>query len=427
MSEFLKSSSGIWSIVHILVLFMFFYKSRYSPRKTSLLTALIIGFLVVSNSVLYLIIGGERFSQFILFFLVVPSLLFFFILSKHRDFRFLFTFCIVDTISAEIIILSSILNAMITPESNIFMFVFRLIIFPVVEFISLKYLTKPYFEVQEKVKKGWGTFSLVSIIFYILILFMSSWPTLIEDRPNDFPVMLIILTLMPLMYLHIFQVLGNQIKLNTLEREHELWTMQSAHMQHRIQQMTDTEERVRMERHNLRHRLQTIDAMLQKGESDEARAYIAASQEGLEMPLQERWCTNAILDAVFSAYFEQAKTHNIRIESALDISDELPVDAAELSVVIANALENAIIACKQLPEAKRYIKCRCISHPQFMLQISNPYQGTVSVDEEGRPLATENGHGIGTRSILAFCEKNEAFVDYKLENNVFALRILIQK
>ena len=60
------------------------------------------------------------------------------------------------------------------------------------------------------------------------------------------------------------------------------------------------------------------------------------------------------------------------IEYMLQATEDLPVDAAELSTVFANALENAIHAVKQLPSEQRVIRCKYIRHPQLMFRVANP-------------------------------------------------------
>lgn len=253
MSEILRLSSALWSLLHILVLFMFFYVPGYSRKKG----------LIITYSVMVP--------------LVLSSFVFFFFMAKHRDFRFLFTFCLVET--------------------------------------------------------------------------MSALPTNIIYRSEDMPVMLIFLVIMPIMYLNIFQILSYQNKLYTAAREQELMRIQSSYMQ---------------------VRLQTIDVMLQKEAYEDVRGYIKSAQQTLETPPGERFCKNAILDAVCSFYFKLAAEKEIRVGHSLNIPEELPVKAEELSIVLANTLENAIHACEKLPADKRVVKCRCIDHPQFMLQISNP-------------------------------------------------------
>ncbi len=58
-----------------------------------------------------------------------------------------------------------------------------------------------------------------------------------------------------------------------------------------------------------------------------------------------------------------------------------------------------------------------------MLRIENAFTGSVSFNEDGIPITQEQGHGIGTRSIVAFCEKYGSFYDFSAEENKFVLKI----
>ncbi len=131
------------------------------------------------------------------------------------------------------------------------------------------------------------------------------------------------------------------------------------------------------------------------------------------------------LNATLSSYFSQAKKAGITLETHLSFPDTLPVDSGEFSVVIANALENAIKACCLLPEDQRVIVCKCIYKPRLMLEISNPCKENIVFSREGIPLSKEKGHGIGTRSIMAFCKKYDALCSFSLEDGRFALKLVL--
>ena len=60
-----------------------------------------------------------------------------------------------------------------------------------------------------------------------------------------------------------------------------------------------------------------------------------------------------------------------------------------------------------------------------MLQISNSFNGEIELDENGIPVNSESDHGFGMRSIVAFCEKNNAFYEFKIDKNRYAIRIVI--
>lgn len=108
--------------------------------------------------------------------------------------------------------------------------------------------------------------------------------------------------------------------------------------------------------------------------------YIAAAKEHLEETKPKQWCTAPVLNAMFSAYFKKAQQNNIQVEAHLSFPEKLPVDEAGLSLVLANALENAIHACKQLPEEQRRIVCRAIHYPRLMIEVVNSCNAPVALD-----------------------------------------------
>ena len=132
-----------------------------------------------------------------------------------------------------------------------------------------------------------------------------------------------------------------------------------------------------------------------------------------------------MLDAILVAYFQRAKEMGIQVETELAIPDNLPVPAAELSTVFANALENMIHAVQTLPAEERKIVCKCINSPRLMIEFSNPCAEEVQIDADGLPIANDMGHGIGTRSIAAFAEKNRAVYSFRMEDGWFKLQLAL--
>ena len=56
-----------------------------------------------------------------------------------------------------------------------------------------------------------------------------------------------------------------------------------------------------------------------------------------------------------------------------------------------------------------------------MIMVRNTFDGTVSFGENGLPENQEEGHGFGSRSIAAFCEKNGGECCFKAEEKLFTL------
>lgn len=218
---------------------------------------------------------------------------------------------------------------------------------------------------------------------------------------------------------------------DAIRRTADLWakadilSTQVSALQGRVEATHATEEAIRIERHDMRHQLQVVAGMVEKGESAQALAFIGASQERLDARKPVRWCQNPVLDATFSSYLEQAKRQGIQVETSLAVPEILPVDVLELSTVFANALENAIHACADVPEGQRKLICRCLNSPQLMFEVMNTYSGQVRFDAGGLPMSNRRGHGVGTRSIAAFCEKHGAVCSYEAKDGWFRIRVVL--
>jgi len=426
LSEIFRTGSLIWSLVHTLVIFMMLFQSRYSPRKTWSLVGIFMIPLILLNTALLLWLGPNAIAKLILFTCAIPSLLFFFFIAKHRNARFFFTFCLADTFAMAVIILTALIDQLLFGGYCIAMLITRLLLFPIIEYVIWTRVRKRYFMLQDSIQKGWTMFAIITALFYaLMILILAKFSLTNIDAHSNVPFVLLILSLMPLMYVNIFKVTIYQNQSFHLANQRDLLAAERAHIEAIIRQNTETEERLRIERHDLRHRFNSIRSMLESGSYEEAIEYINMSTQFFNTASVQRTCQNTILDSVFTSLFAHAKHSDIQIESALAIPNELPVDATDLSVVVANALENAIHACEKLPKEERVIRCKYVVSPRHMLQISNPYTGVVLFDENGHPTTKRTGHGIGTRSIAAFCEKYNATLDYKIKDGWFHLRIVL--
>lgn len=113
------------------------------------------------------------------------------------------------------------------------------------------------------------------------------------------------------------------------------------------------------------------------------------------------------------------------MDARIALPEQLPVAEGELAIVFANALENAIHACMELPRKEREIRCKVIQHPGIMFELSNPCAGAVRFDHRGLPLSSQKGHGLGVQSIFSFCQKYGAICHFEMTDGWFHLRMVL--
>ena len=419
---FLKDFSVLWSLLHTLLLFLLLFESRYPRKKTLILSLATMLPLILVNTVIFLVIGAERYMTALLLTCSLPSLIFFWFLAKHRDGRFFFTFCMVDSIILEIIYITNILDFYLG-NTYIFMFAARIVCIPLLELLIYKKLRPIYLSVQQSVKKGWYVFAAISALFYVAMTLSVSYPTMITSRPAYLPAFVLYLVLLPVINIHILSTLRNQQRLHEMSEQDNILRVQVSNLTARMEEFSAANEKFRTERHDFRHKMQVIVGLIEHGEYDKLREVVLNYHETIRETAVKRYCNSAVIDAVLSSYLQKAESKGIRVSVALSFPEPLPVDEAELATVFANAIENAIHACEKLDADKRQIDVKVLTSPRFMLQISNSYDGAVEFDENGTPVSREEGHGFGTRSIVAFCNKNKAFYEFKADSERFRLCI----
>ena len=420
----LRDISAFFSLFFSAVVFALLFRSKYPPRRTWLTIFAIAAVLLPIGLTLFALLGEPYLMAVTLFTCTLPSLVLFYLLSKYRDGRFFFTFCLSDTVCIWLMQVTNLLDRL-CGGTYVVLFLSRLILLPLFGLLLWKKLRRPYLELQDSLPGGWWTITVIAALFYLLLL-TTSLPVDVPfgDR-QELVRALLVLLLMPITYLALLGSLHRQMLYYEARNRQDLLAAQVSGLESRMGAARAAEESLRIERHDLRHKLLTVEDMLRRGEMESTLAYIHTLQGEVEYAKPQKWCENSLLDAVFSAYFAQAETRKIRVKAKLSLPEELPVDAAELSTVFANALENAIHACASLPEGQRELVCTCISHPSLMFEIANPYRGPLRFDERGLPLAQTPGHGIGTRSIAAFCEKHDACCVYETRDGWFRLKIAL--
>lgn len=279
-----------------------------------------------------------------------------------------------------------------------------------------------YLRVMRQIRHGWWLVCLVMAAHYLINIYlvpgyagMSEESTLLKAA----------ITLMMVGFYVVLIFLFYSVQ-GEMEAQHnaEMSALQVSALCARMEALHEAEQAVRLERHDLRHRLHTAAELVRTGRGEEALDFLGAAQARLDEGRPVRWCRAPVLDAVFSAYFRQAEREGARVEAEITLPDRLPVEEAELGMVFANALENSIHACQALPLEERMIRCKAIGYPGLMLEVGNPCARPVQLDERGLPVSGEKGHGLGTRSILSFCRKYGALCQYEFRDSWLFLRII---
>lgn len=420
-----RDLSILWSLINILFIFSQLYESRFPGKKSFRLNLICMGGLIVFNMLLVLKMGVIWMGKYFILTCTLPSFFYFFYMAKDRNGRFFFTFCIADIMGFWIMAVTNLISYALG-ENFLLLLLLRIFLFLLLEFFVVYYLKKPYHLILQFVKRGWGGFAFASGLFYLFFSLMSGWPTRITERPLELPSFLLLLLIIPVVYITIFLLLYHQCRLDTRLQNEAILQSQLTGFCNQLRLLQESDEKNKILRHDLRHYMNQLSVCLQSGNISAARQYLHHFEDLCNDSVVTSFCKNPTINATLSYYASKADDLGIQVSIHFTAAcDKLDSDT-EFSIMMANAFENAINGCLKVPEeAGREIKVACVEEYQLLFAITNTCQeAAVVFDENHIPMSGKPGHGIGTRSILAYVHKNNAVIDYQMENGLFKLRIL---
>ena len=398
---------------------------KYSKKKILLFFLGINTIETFLNMLIAALLGIEAFSALYPVITDLPTLAVLFYLSEKKGFFLLFNMVTVTTIASIIILPGNFLLQVMGISIWLEILIRILITIPSILFLH-RYLRPSYLKMYAVMEKGWGYLCLIPTSFFILNYINIT--ALKPIPPNYAKTMLtcfLALVNVIVSYGVIFFLFRKIINDSELREEQELLKSQIQAMERQADMLKEREEKLRISRHDLRHYTAELKTLLESGNTKEALR-VLGSYDAKNMDIKvPYYCDNPTINAILSYYIQKAEQEDITVETDCRRLKQLPGDASELAIVLANAIENAIHACSRVAEGReRLIKIKVVSTPQFALEIANSYEGTVDFDENGIPVSDKIGHGLGTKSISAFAEKYDGLIVYNTDGTLFRLRLL---
>lgn len=129
------------------------------------------------------------------------------------------------------------------------------------------------------------------------------------------------------------------------------------------------------------------------------------------------------------------KEHGNQFDSEFLFPSDYGIDVFDLSIILNNALNNALEACEVLsgsdPEAERFISVTSYcKNNMFLIEVKNSFDGTVCVTEDGGLKSRKQDthrHGLGFQNIVRCVDKYLGSADYTCCDRTFTLIVMLQK
>lgn len=244
------------------------------------------------------------------------------------------------------------------------------------------------------------------------------WRTLIS---------IVILLAINIIMFNIFRQLSENLELRRKASIYEKeFNLLEQHMHEREELMKE----FRVKRHDLKHQMLNLLMLLHEKNYDTLEKDIEKLAEldslnGLFLVNTE----NSIIDTFVNSKYVIACENGIRFETALEIPTKLPFAGEDISVVLGNALDNAMEACMRGEVNDPYIKLE-MSYDQgnLVIIVENSFDGILKKERKGGRVTRKRDsqqHGIGIHSIRNVIRKYNGYYHVDVEGRVYRLEMIL--
>lgn len=138
--------------------------------------------------------------------------------------------------------------------------------------------------------------------------------------------------------------------------------------------------------------------------------YIEELGEQFNTTKLPQYCRNPLINAALTVYLARAREEGIPTTVSVDLPQDL-ICRGDLSIVLSNLVENALIASEKQPENRRNITVVALRHGDMLnILVKNMFDAPVQLGEDGLPVTHVKGHGIGMKSLARFRDKYGASI-----------------
>lgn len=304
---------------------------------------------------------------------------------------------------------------------------------------------------------------LICMLLRITMFFVEQEKiTVLYDR---YPVLVIIVPLICLLSLLFIpygvKVFQDMIELNRERSDRVILENQIRGMQRQIEEMEHIYAGIRSMKHDMQN---TVSVMMQlaaesagadvghrngnmwhqnrntehRDVNTELQNYLAEFQRTFEQ-LDFRYQTgNAVIDTLLNMKYHEISHMLPDLELDADrllFPETLYIQSYDMGVILGNALDNALEACRRLHENERearlFIRLSSFQKGNmFFLEIENSFDGKIIRKAQAEFPETDKtdkkAHGIGLMNIRNAVQKYHGAVDWSAKDKVFTLSVMMQ-
>lgn len=291
-------------------------------------------------------------------------------------------------------------------------------------YFIIHYVSQPLYELINSSMQMNLIFMIVPLTYYLFDYITTVWTQLLYT--GNYSVSQFMPLIICISYL-LFTVAyrNEQVKRMSAVWEKSILENELKEAENEIDNLKVLDQMTKMYRHDLRHHFSILLHMAEQGDIEKLTEYINENIENINSITPKKFCDNEILNLLLSHFEKEAQDIDANYHFSVEFPSEQPLSNTEICVLLSNIMENAICALKKIPKEQRIFELKVkVFHGNIILTADNTCKDEVIIIEN-LPFTNKSDHGYGTKCIMSIAKKHGGFSDFKYENNMFRLMVVI--
>ena len=325
--------------------------------------------------------------------------------------------------------------------------IFQYLVIAMLLYISLRKIVRDFKEKDYEIHRTELMFLLIPatagllicvLLRIIMVTLEDNVPKMLYDRYPILTIVLpaiLLLSLLSILYgVKLFQ---DMVYRNKVKSERVILKNQVRSMQEHMEEMERIYSAIRGMKHDMKNTLAVIGqlSMEEKGELQEYLADLNQTFDRLDMRFRTG---NMVADTLLNMKYHEAVRLMPTLEMDTDklvFPQDLKIHSYDIGIILGNAVDNAIRACRKLkekePEADVFIRFVSIQKGNLLLlTVENSFDGQLVRKPQMEFPVTDKmdkeNHGMGLANIKNTVEKYHGTMDYMVKGRVFILSMMMK-
>ena len=255
---------------------------------------------------------------------------------------------------------------------------------------------------------------------------------LIAAQHKEYATFAIISSLLLLLLVYmIFEIYDHMLDDAKAQEQNLLYEQELELLNRRAQEREEYDMEMRRLRHDMKNHMSSLLRVLQGNDTKQAEEYVRGMLQGSSDYRAEDISRtgNIIVDNLVNHKCGIARAEGITFDANVFLPAELPFRGGHLTIVFGNLLDNALEACREVEEGKRYITLDASYEKEvLMIAVINPYRGERKKNHSGKYVTTKKdrrSHGLGLSSVEQAVEAYRGQVKVDGRDGVFKVSVVM--